>query len=211
MPLPTSASTPAAASLPLAPPQSVPPLRLALLVPAALVLCAVACDSNLACPPGYGALGNFTVGFAAVDAGPACTINRTSDGGPADASLTGLPPPALMLLCGAATDAGDVAVAYSFRGSGTHSVTLDGGVFSTASTGANQTGFACLCALDLTETITGTPKTADGGPLRVEGDGGLGAVVGITGTVTEAIRASAGSTGCACALPCVAGYSFGSQ
>lgn len=213
MPLPISASTPAA-TVPqalAAPSSAARRLRFALLLPAAGLLCAVACDSNLACPPGFSALGNFTVGFAAVDAGPACTITRATDGGPADASLTGTPSPALVLLCGTATDAGDVALAYSFRGSGTHSVTLDGGVFSQSTTGANQTGSACLCPLDLTETITGTPKTADGGLLRVEADGGLGPVTGISGTLTEAISASAGSTGCACTLPCVAGYSFSSQ
>jgi len=116
-----------------------------------------------------------------------------------------------MLICGAATDAGDVALAYSFRGSGTHSVTLDGGVFSQSTTGTNQLGSACVCALDLTETITGTPRTIDGGPLRVEGDAGLSPITGISGTLSEAISASAGSTNCACALPCVAGYSFSSQ
>jgi hypothetical protein len=210
MPLPISAAT--SASPPAAP--STPAARrlpLALLLPLAGVLGAMACDSNLACPPGYGALGNFTVGFTAVDAGAACIITRTTDGGPADASLTGTPAAALMLLCGAATDAGEVALAYSFRGSGTHSVTLDGGVFTQSTTATGQTGSACLCPLDLTETITGTPKTADGGPLRVEADGGLGVVTGITGTFTEGVAASGGSTACACTLPCVAGYTFSSQ
>lgn len=211
MPLPTSASTPAAADRSLASARRATRPPLALLLPVAVVLCAVACDSNLACPPGYSVLGNFTVGFAAVDAGAACTITRTSDGGAADASLTGTPPQALMLVCGAATDAGNVALSYSLRGSGTHSVNLDGGVFSQVSTATGQTGYACLCALDLTETITGKPKTTDGGPLRVESDGGLGAVVGITGTSTLAISASAGSNNCACVLPCVAGYSYSSQ
>ena len=207
MPLPISASTPAATSAAHAAARRLRPL---LLLPLAAVLCAVACDSNLACPPGYNALGNFTVAFAAADAGAACTITRTSDGGPADAALTGTPPPALMLLCGNATDAGDVGLAYSFRGSGTHSVRLDGGVFSQATTGTGQLGSACLCALDLTETITGRPRTLDGGPLRLEADAGLSSVTGISGTLSEAISASAGSTGCACALPCVAGYTFSS-
>jgi hypothetical protein len=186
-------------------------LPAALLLAGGAVLAAVACDSNLACPQGYSSLASFTVAFSAVDAGAACIINKMTDGGPADASLIGNPSSALMQLCGATTDAGGLSVSYSLRGSGTHTSDLDGGVFSQSSTGSGQTGSACLCALDLNETITGSLRTADGGPFGLEADGGFTPVVSISGSVVEAISATAGTTGCACTLPCAAGFSFKSQ
>jgi len=185
-------------------------LRAALLLVGAGVLCAVACDSNLACPQGFNALGSFNVGFTSVDAGAACMINKMTDGGPADASLIGQPDSKLMLLCAAQNDGG-LSLSYSFRGTGTHTVDLDGGVFAQANTGTGQTGSACLCPLDLTETITGTLRTADGGAFAVEADGGFSPVIGITGTLAEAISASSSSSSCACTLPCVAGFTYTSQ
>jgi hypothetical protein len=187
-------------------------LPAALLLPLLSLVCAAACESSLACPPGFSALGSFSVGFSPIDAGAACMINKMTDGGPADASLVSTPSSALMILCGGTTDAGDLSVSYSFRGSGTHSAKLDGGAFGQSNAGSTgQAGTACLCPLDLTETLTGTLRTADGGAFGLQDDGGFVQVTGITGTLTEAISASAGSTACACTLPCSAGFSYSSQ
>ena len=75
----------------------------------------------------------------------------------------------------------------------------------------NRSGSACLCPVDLTETLTGQPRIADGGVFGLEADGGMPAVVGVSGTLVEAISASSTSGACACALPCAAGFSFLSQ
>lgn len=187
-------------------------LPLALLLAAAL--CAVACGPDLACPPAYSWLGNFNVAFTPIDAGAACMITRKTDGGPADASLINTPAPTLLLLCGAPKpDAGDNAfsLSYSFRGTGTHNTMLDGGTFSQANSAGGQSGSACLCPIDLTETISGELRTADGGTFRLEPDGGLSPVVGISGSSIVAVSASAGSSNCACTLPCAAGFSYLSQ
>ena len=189
-------------------------LRLPLALLFAAALCAVACDSNLACPPGYNVLGNFNVAFTPIDAGAACMITRKTDGGPADASLLNTPAATLLLLCGAHKgDAGDgtFSLSYSFRGTGTHNATLDGGAFSQANTAGGQSGSACLCPIDLTETISGELRTADGGAFGLEQDGGLSPVVGVSGSSFIAVSASAGSSHCACTLPCATGFSYLSQ
>jgi hypothetical protein len=209
MPLPNAETTPPAAPTTLQPAHAARRrLQAALVLPLLALVCAVACDSNLACPPGFSALGSFNVGFSQFDAGAVCMINKMTDGGPADASLVSTPSSALMILCGGTTDAGDLSVSFSFRGSGMHSTTLDGGVFVQSNTGS-QTGTACICALDITETLTGTLRTADGGPFALQADGGFSQLTGISGTLTEAISSSAG-TACACTLPCNAGFSYSS-
>jgi hypothetical protein len=163
------------------------------------------CPDKLAqlCPEGSKSAGSFTLALKFQTGQPdECrVITPLADGGSLDASLAITPAPRDSALCVAAGDAGPIlylALTDSVRSSPLG----DGGSFTfTSSTQVDST--ACICSLFLNETIVGQLIAAGDGGIAYTPDGGLTAVGGYSGVVTDAID---GGPGCRCNMPCSLRY-----
>jgi hypothetical protein len=163
------------------------------------------CPDKLAqlCPDGSKSAGSFTLALKFQTGQPdECrVITPLADGGSLDASLANTPAPRDSALCVAAGDAGTIlylALSDSVRSSPLG----DGGSFTfTSSTVIENT--ACVCPVTLSETIAGQLTAAGDGGIAYTPDGGLTAVVGYAGVVTDAVD---GGPGCRCPMPCSLRY-----
>ena len=180
---------------------------------AAPLLCAAAallpaCEQTSAgCPGRLDPVASLALSYAPIDKGDTCRITRRTDGGPVDAGLAVTPPAAKLSVCAAQSDAGVLSLAVAVGTSGYRTVTIDGGSFSLTSTTGGP-GSACICAIELTETLSGTLQRADGGALGFESDGGFTPLSGFGGAIDDSIKAAAGGGPCNCNLPCGIHYAL---
>ena len=188
-------------------------LRPALLTAAlllALAALAPACElTSSSCPGKLQSAGNLTLTYKAVDKGDTCRITAQSDGGPANAPLAVTPTAAVVSLCAGQDDAGVITVAIAIGSSGYRTTTLDGGSFALTATTPGAGATACICPIDLVETLTGTLLQADGGTIAFGSDGGLLPLSSLSGALDDAVKATAGvGASCSCNLPCGIHYSL---
>ncbi len=165
------------------------------------------CPDNVAqlCPTGSKSAGTFSLSLK-FQAGQAneCRVVTAADGGAADASLATTPAARDSALCVSEVDGGPelfLALSDSVRSSPLG----DGGSFTfTSSTQVDNS--ACACPLVVGETITGQLTAAGDGGIRYSPDGGLSAVSGYTGVVTDAVGSVDGGPACRCNVPCALRY-----
>jgi hypothetical protein len=174
------------------------------LIAAALITLSGCAEAS--CPAGTSAIGTFSVSFTAVDAGDTCVVTRSADGGPTDAGLVSELSDTELAFC-AQSDGGPELYLW-FYGSSAKKISLDGGSFSTSAGASDVTGSNCLCALDISETISGRIWAADGGPPVVLADGGLAPLAGFSAQIDEKFHDHQSGEDCACNLPCGVHYSF---
>jgi hypothetical protein len=179
------------------------------IVPLAAVALIAGCpvEVGFQCPPNTTPIGQFTLNFAAADAGNAC-VAVSQDGGDA-----GIGPLTL-------TDAGQSAGTFcidsskqqlqlviSEKGSRT-GLYLDGGGFFFDGGTPATTGTACVCPVTIGESFSGQfiGVDADAG-FALQPDGGLPLAAGLTGTLTDTLVGAAGDATCICTTPCTISYS----
>jgi hypothetical protein len=180
--------------------------------PAACVLALVAavsvgCPDNIAqlCPAGSKSAGTFLLGLTfQPGAADECRVNKTLDGGPADASLAATSPtPRDSAICVAQGDGGAtvfLALADSVRSSPLG----DGGSF-TFTTSTIVDNSACACSLTVSETITGALVSASDGGITYDPDAGLSPIRGYAGAVVDGVD---GGPQCHCNVPCSLRYNM---
>jgi hypothetical protein len=156
------------------------------------------------CPSGTSAVGSFTVSFTAVDAGDTCIVTRLADGGATNTPLVSQPSTTSLAFC-AQSDGGPELYMW-FYGGGATKVSYDGGAFSVSGSSTDVSG--CLCALNVSETISGRVWSADGGLPSLQDDGGVAPFGGFSAQVDETFSAYQSGENCACSLPCGVHYSF---
>jgi hypothetical protein len=167
------------------------------------------CTMDASCPSGSTSLGTFAVTASPVDAGDTCFVTRLSDGGAADASLASLSSSTSLSFCAAETDAG-TQLTLRFYGESARTVAIDGGAFSIETT-SSVSGSSCQCAVDVTETFSGSIGIADGGVFGPDGDGGFTPIAKFTGRVDDAVSASNSGADCACNVPCAVHYALAAK
>src|SRR5256885_2443850 len=173
----------------------------------ALLVCGTGCRESLpaSCPTGSVAAENFSLGLARQPGPPQCGVIRTLDGGPADGDVAATPTLQAATICSGPdpADGGTlVYLAVQNRSSRQSPLSPDGNfTFTTSSGNVGQT--VCSCPVDIQETITGVLVPATPGSFHPGPDGGLTPAIGsISGTLVDALNATAGGAKCLCNLPC---------
>jgi hypothetical protein len=183
------------------------------LLPLAAVALVAGCPTEIGgqCPPNTQPIGQFTLNFAAADAGNAC-VAVSQDGGDA-----GIGPLTLLdagqsagnFCFGAADkDGKQLSLVISGKGSRGGYLLPGGGFIFDAGTGATS-GTGCVCQVTIEEDFAGTfvgLSNTDGGVVLLP-DGGFPPVVGITGSLTDTLTGTAGDGTCICKSPCTVSYS----
>lgn len=182
------------------------------LLPLAAVALIAGCpvEVGFQCPPNTQPVGQFTLSFAAADAGNAC-VAVSRDGGDA-----GIGPLTLAdagqsagTFCFGAPNSDGQQLSLVISGKGSRSgAYLDGGGFLFDAGTPATSGTACVCPVTIGESFTGRfiGINQDAGFL-LQADGGLPPAVGITGTLTDTLtQADAGDPNCICSTPCTISY-----
>jgi hypothetical protein len=165
-------------------------------------------QSGLQCPPNTSVVGEYALTFTARhDAGECIAVpDAGTDAGPL---LLALDPPFVkgVTLCVATGSDGGPELQLVSPGKGLKKsdVLADGGFHFTGDPVA-QGQTACICDVDITETIDGFLNA--GGPFALRADGGLPPVTGISGTLVDLLTDAGSATPCRCALPCTVTYSL---
>jgi hypothetical protein len=182
------------------------------LVPLAAVALIAGCpvEVGFQCPANTQPVGQFTLNFAAADAGNAC-VAVSQDGGDAGIgplTLTDAGQNAGTFCFGAPNSAGQqLQLVISGKGSRPGFLLDGGGFFFDGGTPAT-TGTACVCPVTIGESFSGQfiGVDADAG-FALQPDGGLPLAVGLTGTLTDTLVGTPGDTSCICTTPCTISYS----
>ena len=174
---------------------------------AALAIAAgiAACPTSVSCPSGTTQLGSYTVTYTTLDEGDTCIVNTLPDGGPTDSALVGTPASSAVLLCASGMDGGtpQLYLGTSLLGA------PDGSTYAASGTETDISNTACFCAIDISDTISITLATPDGGPFAFNADGGFTAVPSFSGRADDLFQHTSGdSSSCGCNLPCGAHYTM---
>ena len=175
---------------------------------AACALCA--CTSSASCPSGTSQIANYNVSYTQLSEGDTCYVVLLPDGGATNYQLVNAPTQSSMLLCATGQDGG--AVNVYLAGTALNPLgPADASTYTEASNESDVGGSACLCALDLSDKLSVTFATADGGAVAWDPtvDGGVPTIPSFTGTLDYTFAHTASDTSlCGCNLPCGAHYSF---
>jgi hypothetical protein len=178
------------------------------LLPLALLLAGCPEQSGLQCPPNTSIVGEYALTFTAMrDAGDECfAADAGPDGGPLPLALDASFVKGVTLCVATASDGGPelqlVAPNKGLKKSGL----LDDGGFHFTGAPVTQAQTACICDVNITETIDGYLLT--GGPFALRSDGGLPLITGISATLVDLLTDAGGGSACSCALPCTVTYSL---
>jgi hypothetical protein len=181
------------------------------LVPLAAVALIAGCpvEVGFQCPANTQPVGQFTLTFAAADAGNAC-VAVSHDGG--DAGIGPLTQtdagPSAGTFCFGAPDSHGQQLQLVISGKGSRAgFYLDGGSFLFDAGTPATNGTACVCPVTIGESFSGRfiGIDADAG-FPFLPDGGLPPAIGVTGTLTDTLTGNASDTSCICATPCTIRY-----
>ncbi|OLC18474.1 MAG: hypothetical protein AUG04_02000 [Deltaproteobacteria bacterium 13_1_20CM_2_69_21] len=172
-----------------------------------LLLAACPDESGRQCPPNTNVVGDYTVTFTAQDGGNEC-IAIDPDGGPS-VRLAITPPfvkPAT--LCVATANDGGTQLQLLSPGKGTKRSDLlpDGGFHFTGDPVPPGQTTACICDVNIVETIDG--YLLSGGAFALRPDGGLPLITGLTATLVDLVTDAGSGPGCRCSFPCTVTYSL---
>lgn len=176
-------------------------------LPLLLLLAGCPEQSGLQCPPNTSIVGEYALTFTANhDAGECIAVDAGPDGGPVKLALD---PPFVkgVTLCVATASDGGPELQLVSPGKGLKKSDLlpDGGFHFTGAP-VTQAQTACICDVNVTETIDG--HLLAGGPFELRPDGGLPLVTGISATLVDRLTDAGSTTPCRCDLPCNVTYSL---
>jgi hypothetical protein len=175
-----------------------------------LLLLVAACpdESGRQCPPNTNVVGDYAVTFTAQhDAGNEC-IAIDPDGGPSVTLAVDPPFVKPVTLCVGTAGDGGTQLRLVSPGKNTKSSDLlpDGGFHFTGDPAPPGQTTACICDVNIVETIDG--YLLSGGPFALRPDGGLPLITGINATLVDLVFDAGSPTGCRCSFPCTATYSL---
>ncbi|MBS2025407.1 MAG: hypothetical protein JST92_23655 [Deltaproteobacteria bacterium] len=188
-------------------PRSRPAAFAAVVLAGAAAIAACQDSFNPVCPTGTRNEGSFLATFTPLPAATDCRITSDSDGGALDASLASTPAAVNTTICSLPPpDGGTPTVYMEFNSNLPRVSTLDDGGTFVFTSSTTISGSACVCNIDVTETISGTLLPADGTDAAVTFDvdaGGFTPMRGFTATIVDAVD---GGAGCHCNIPCSIQY-----
>jgi hypothetical protein len=173
-------------------------------LPFLLLLAACLEQSGLQCPPNTNLIGQYALKLTANHDAGECIAQ--TDAGPVPLALDDAGVLSSSLCAGTWSDGG-IQLNLVVPGKGgprTSDLLPDGGFHFLSPPVPGQPQTACVCPVDIAETIDGYLLT--GGPFALRPDGGLPLVTGVSGTLTD--RFTAAGTGCICTFPCSASFSI---
>ena len=165
-------------------------------------------ESGRQCPPNTDVVGNYALKFTAQhDAGNEC-IAIDPDGGPPVALAVDPPFEKPVTLCAASASDGGKQLQLVSPGKGrkTSDLLPDGGFHFTGDPVPQGQTTACICDVNIMETIDG--YLLAGGPFALRPDGGLPLITGMTATLVDLVTDGGPATGCRCSFPCTVTYSL---
>jgi hypothetical protein len=172
----------------------------------AFALALAACTSGAVCPSGSVTIATYNVSYSAIYEGDTCYVTLLPDGGSTSSVLISAPSSNTMLLCATNDDAGTPPQLYL---SGSALGAPDASTYVTSGIETDVSGSACLCNIDISDSIAVTLDTPDGGPLEFNPDGGVPSIPSFTGRIDYEVQGSAGNTvTCGCNLPCGAHFTL---
>ncbi|MGZ6126323.1 MAG: hypothetical protein ACXWLR_15250 [Myxococcales bacterium] len=181
-------------------------MRLCLL-PLLLLLAACPEQSGLQCPPNTSIVGEYALTFtAAHPSGECIAADGGTDGGPLPLALDASFVKGVTLCVATASDGGPELQLVAPNNGLKKSGLLDDGGFHFTGAAVTQAQTACICDVNITETIDGNLLT--GGPFALRPDGGLPVITGINATLVDLLTDAGGGSACTCALPCTVTYSL---
>lgn len=164
-------------------------------------------ETGLQCPPNTSVVGEYALTFSGIsDAGECIAGDAGPDGGPLRLTLDASFVKGITLCVAAAGDGGpELQLVSPGKGLKKSNLLEDGG-FHFAGVPVTQGQTACSCDVDITETIDGYLVTA--GQFALQPDGGLPAISGMNGTLTDLLTDAGSAIPCRCTLPCTVTYSL---
>jgi hypothetical protein len=180
------------------------------LAPLAALLLLTGCpeEVGLQCPAQANLVGQFTLNFAGDHPAGECVVSSADGGDAGPLALTDAGQSAATICFGVLGDGGGQLTLVQPGKTARTSELFDGGGFSFAGSTDPTNGTGCICPVGIAETFTGNLLGAipDAG-FAVQDDGGLPAVTGVKGTLTDKLTAgTAGDPTCLCATPCTVTY-----
>ena len=172
-----------------------------------LLLTACPDQTGLQCPPNTSLVGNYALTFTAQDAGDECIAVDPDGGAKVKLAIT---PPFVKGATLCVTTAGDAGPQLQLlspnKGSKTSDVLADGGFHFTGAPVPPGTQTACICDVNVTETVDGYLVT--GGDFALRPDGGLPPILGMKATLVDLLTDGGSATPCRCTLPCTVTYAL---
>jgi hypothetical protein len=176
-----------------------------ILLPFLLLLAACPEQSGLQCPPNTSIVGQYSLAFTANHDAGECLWR--DDGGTQrpltldDAGVRGT-----TLCVGSAADGGpELQLLVPGKGGARKSDLLADGGFVFVSDPVVAQGTACVCDVNVSETLAA--RLLGGDPFTLRPDGGLPPISGLTATLADRVTNDAGAV-CKCDLPCTITYSI---
>ncbi len=175
-----------------------------------LALLLAGCPDQLGqeCPPHTVSVGQYTLSFAGQHPSNECKALPSADAGtplPIAVDDGGQNGATFCLGSGGSDGGAQLSLVIAGKGVRTSDVLDDGGFHFTGHTDPIP-GTACVCPVAIDESLDGYLQTTPAGPVAVQADGGLPAITGIAGALSDLLSTDAGTTGCLCTLPCQVTY-----
>jgi hypothetical protein len=182
-------------------------MRILLVVLLSCLLAGCPEETGLQCPPSTSVVGEYSLTFTGIsDAGECIAGDAGLDGGPLRLTLDASFVKGVTLCVAAAGDGGPELQLVSPGKALKKSDLLADGGFHFAGAPVTQGQTACSCDVEIAESIDGYLVTA--GPFALHPDGGLPAITGINGTLTDVLTDAGAAIPCRCTLPCTVTYSL---
>jgi hypothetical protein len=172
-------------------------------LPLLLLLAACPEQAGLQCPPNTSIVGQYALAFTANHDAGECVAQ--TDAGTIPLALDDAGVKASTLCVGSAADGGtQLQLFVPTKGVLKSDLLADGGFHFPSNAGVTP-DTACICDVDVSETLDGYLLTT--GPFSLRPDGGLPPITGLTATL--ALHLSAAASDCSvCNLPCTASYAI---
>jgi hypothetical protein len=153
------------------------------------------------------AAGNFALNLALQPSASQCRVIFALDGGPADGDVAATPSSQAATICSGPDPAdGGLLVYLAVQNRALRQSPLGpDGSFAFTTPSSNVSGTVCgsTCAVDITETISGSLSPSTPGSFQPGPDGGLTpSIASLSGTLVDSLARSAGATNCLCNDPC---------